>query len=158
MAAMETLAKGQPAPPEKSSPQRRPVAHKESSVFKRVADRMTLPVFILAALFLALNAFGSKDRGHGHKKPNFIFIMTDDQDLHLNSLDYQPVVQKQFVQKGTWFKKHFCTVALCCPSRVSLLTGRAAHNTNVTDVSAVSALSHHLWVKADLYLFAAIWY
>jgi N-acetylglucosamine-6-sulfatase len=69
-------------------------------------------------------------------KPNFIFIMTDDQDLHLNSLDYQPSVQKHFAQQGTWFKKHFCTVALCCPSRVSLLTGKAAHNTNVTDVSA----------------------
>ncbi|KAF2849212.1 arylsulfatase precursor [Plenodomus tracheiphilus IPT5] len=69
-------------------------------------------------------------------KPNFIFIMTDDQDLHLNSLDYQPAVQKHFVQEGTWLKKHFCTVALCCPSRVSLWTGKAAHNTNVTDVSA----------------------
>ena len=69
-------------------------------------------------------------------KPNFIFIMTDDQDLHLNSLDYQASVQKHFAQQGTWFKKHFCTVALCCPSRVSLLTGKAAHNTNVTDVSA----------------------
>lgn len=69
-------------------------------------------------------------------KPNFIFIMTDDQDLHLNSIDYQPSVQKHFAHEGTWFKKHFCTVALCCPSRVSLLTGKAAHNTNVTDVSA----------------------
>ena len=69
-------------------------------------------------------------------KPNFIFIITDDQDLHLNSIDYQPSVQKHFAQEGTWFKKHFCTVALCCPSRVSLLTGKAAHNTNVTDVSA----------------------
>lgn len=69
-------------------------------------------------------------------KPNFIFIMTDDQDLHLNSINYQQSVQKHFAQEGTWFKKHFCTVALCCPSRVSLLTGKAAHNTNVTDVSA----------------------
>lgn len=69
-------------------------------------------------------------------KPNFIFIMTDDQDLHLDSIEYQKAVQKHFKQEGTWFKKHFCTVALCCPSRVSLLTGKAAHNTNVTDVSA----------------------
>ncbi|OSS48837.1 hypothetical protein B5807_06901 [Epicoccum nigrum] len=69
-------------------------------------------------------------------KPNFIFIMTDDQDLHLDSIEYQKSVQKHFRQEGTWFKKHFCTVSLCCPSRVSLLTGKAAHNTNVTDVSA----------------------
>jgi N-acetylglucosamine-6-sulfatase len=75
----------------------------------------------------------------GHAAPNFIFIMTDDQDLHLNSLDYQPAVAEHFLEKGTWFTKHFCTIAICCPSRVSLLTGKAAHNTNVTDVSPVSS-------------------
>ncbi|KAH8728591.1 arylsulfatase precursor [Phaeosphaeriaceae sp. PMI808] len=69
-------------------------------------------------------------------KPNFILTMTDDQDLLLDSIKRQPSVQKHFSQEGTWFKKHFCTVALCCPSRVSFLTGKAVHNTNVTDVSA----------------------
>jgi hypothetical protein len=86
---------------------------------------------ILLYLSLGVTAFAGRPT-----KPNIIFIITDDQDLHLNSLDYQPSVQKHFIQEGTWFKKHFCTVALCCPSRVSLLTGKAAHNTNVTDVSA----------------------
>lgn len=71
-------------------------------------------------------------------KPNFVFIITDDQDSHLGSVDYQPSVQKHFKQEGTTFAKHFCTVSLCCPSRVSLLTGKAAHNTNVTDVKPVS--------------------
>jgi len=84
-------------------------------------------------LFLSLGLTAVTGRS---AKPNFIFIITDDQDLHLNSIDYQISVQKHFAQEGTWFKKHFCTVALCCPSRVSLLTGKAAHNTNVTDVSA----------------------
>jgi arylsulfatase A-like enzyme len=84
-------------------------------------------------LFLSLGVSAVTGRS---TKPNFIFIITDDQDLHLNSIDYQPSVQKHFAQEGTWFKKHFCTVALCCPSRVSLLTGKAAHNTNVTDVAA----------------------
>ncbi|KAH7066826.1 arylsulfatase precursor [Paraphoma chrysanthemicola] len=69
-------------------------------------------------------------------KPNFVFIITDDQDLLLDSVSYQQSVQKHFAQQGTWFKKHFCTVSLCCPSRVSFLTGKAAHNTNVTDVTA----------------------
>ncbi|KAH6868869.1 arylsulfatase precursor [Thelonectria olida] len=116
---------------------------------------MALPVFILGALVLALHAIGgsANDHSYGHKKPSFIFIMTDDQDLHLNSLDYQPIVQKQFVQKGTWFKKHFCTVALCCPSRVSLLTGRAAHNTNVTDFIAEGLNENYLpvWLQAAGY-------
>ena len=67
-------------------------------------------------------------------KPNFIFIMTDDQDALMGSLDYMPKLQAHMVDEGTMYTKHFCTVAICCPSRVSLLTGKAAHNTNVTDV------------------------
>lgn len=83
--------------------------------------------------------FGPR-RGCGKQPPNFLFIMTDDQDLRLNSVDYQPIVKRVMADKGTTFNKHFCTVSLCCPSRVSLLTGKAAHNTNVTDVEGVSCL------------------
>ncbi|KAL4972628.1 alkaline-phosphatase-like protein [Aspergillus desertorum] len=68
-------------------------------------------------------------------KPNFVFIITDDQDLRLDSIDYMPLVSKHLKQKGTFFSNHFVTTALCCPSRVSLWTGRQAHNTNVTDVA-----------------------
>ncbi|RYO97620.1 hypothetical protein DL765_011115 [Monosporascus sp. GIB2] len=68
------------------------------------------------------------------KRPNIVFILTDDQDLHLHSLDYMPFVKKHLLNRGTFYKRHFCTIALCCPSRVTLWTGKAAHNTNVTDV------------------------
>lgn len=71
----------------------------------------------------------------GARQPNFIFIITDDQDLELDSVQYTPLVQKHIRNKGTFFQNHFVTTALCCPSRVSLWTGRQAHNTNVTDVS-----------------------
>jgi hypothetical protein len=47
----------------------------------------------------------------------------------MNSLDYLPHIKKHLVDEGTLFKKHYCTIALCCPSRVSLWTGKAAHNT-----------------------------
>ncbi|KAL4863349.1 hypothetical protein BDV12DRAFT_29535 [Aspergillus spectabilis] len=70
-----------------------------------------------------------------HVKPNFVFIITDDQDLKLDSLDYMPLTSRHLKQQGTSFSNHFVTTALCCPSRVSLWTGRQAHNTNVTDVS-----------------------
>jgi arylsulfatase A-like enzyme len=69
------------------------------------------------------------------KRPNVVFILTDDQDLHMDSLNYMPLVQKHLIDQGTFYKRHFCTIALCCPSRVSLWTGKAAHNTNVTDVN-----------------------
>ncbi|KAI1165807.1 arylsulfatase [Nemania serpens] len=72
-----------------------------------------------------------------HKqRPNIVFIITDDQDLHLGSLDYQPIVQRELIEKGTTFSQHYVTVAKCCPSRASLWRGQAGHNTNITEVSA----------------------
>ncbi|KAH9902356.1 Arylsulphatase [Xylariomycetidae sp. FL2044] len=80
--------------------------------------------------------FAAREGGLGSaKKPNIVFILTDDQDLHLDSLNYMPLVQKHLSDKGTTYKRHFCTTAICCPSRVTLWTGKASHNTNVTDVS-----------------------
>ncbi|KAK2612612.1 hypothetical protein QQS21_001384 [Conoideocrella luteorostrata] len=111
--------------------------HSPPSTVKSTWSKMRLPFFLVTALALAFKVIASGHEARtGQTKPNFVFIMTDDQDLHLNSLDYQAAVQKHLARKGTTFKKHFCTVALCCPSRVSLLTGKAAHNTNVTDVKA----------------------
>jgi arylsulfatase len=95
-------------------------------------------LLLTASLFLAnASALDAQGAAHapGHsKKPNFVFILTDDQDLHLNSLDYMPKLQKLVADQGTIFERHFCTIAVCCPSRVSLMTGKLAHNTNVTDV------------------------
>ncbi|KAI1427738.1 arylsulfatase [Xylaria sp. FL1777] len=70
------------------------------------------------------------------RRPNIVFVMTDDQDLHLGSLNYQPVVRRELAEKGTTFSRHYVTVAKCCPSRASLLRGMAGHNTNITEVSA----------------------
>lgn len=67
-------------------------------------------------------------------KPNIVFILTDDQDLHLDSLNYMPLLQKHITDRGTFYKRHYCSTAICCPSRVTLWTGKNAHNTNVTDV------------------------
>lgn len=69
------------------------------------------------------------------KRNNVIFILTDDQDLHMNSLDYMPHLQRHLVDQGTFYKRHYTTTAICCPSRVSILTGKAPHNTNVTDLT-----------------------
>ena len=75
------------------------------------------------------------DLGGTPPRPNVVFILTDDQDLHMQSLDYMPLVKKHLLDRGTFYKRHFCTIAICCPSRVSLWTGKTAHNTNVTDVN-----------------------
>lgn len=66
---------------------------------------------------------------------NVVFILTDDQDSVLDSMSYMPLVQKYLAEEGTTFANHFTTTAICCPSRVSLWTGKQPHNTNVTDVN-----------------------
>lgn len=81
------------------------------------------------------------------QKPNIVFIMTDDQDLHLGSLDSLPIVQREMMGKGTTFSNHWATTAQCCPSRTSPLRGQQAHNTNITDVKEPGG-NYDKWVAA----------
>ena len=102
--------------------------------------RMLLTVrYLLVTLTLGAVASLARDSSQiplsSRPRPNIIFFLTDDQDVHLDSLAYQPFLQRHLISEGLTFNRHFCTVALCCPSRVNLWTGRAAHNTNVTDIS-----------------------
>ena len=45
-------------------------------------------------------------------------------DLHMNSMNYMPNLKTELSDKGATFQKHYCTTALCCPSRTSLLSGQ----------------------------------
>lgn len=66
---------------------------------------------------------------------NVVFILSDDQDAAMDSVLYMPLLRKHLAEQGTTFTNHFTTTAICCPSRVSLWTGKQPHNTNVTDVN-----------------------
>lgn len=72
----------------------------------------------------------------GHQK-NIVFILTDDQDQQMESLQYMPKVKTHLMDEGTRYMRHYAPTALCCPARVSLWTGLLAHNHGVTDVSGV---------------------
>lgn len=78
--------------------------------------------------------FNTHSDTNNHQQPNIIFILTDDQDLRLDSLSYMPLLRQHLQDQGTFYENHFVPTALCCPARVTLLTGRYAHNTNVTNV------------------------
>ncbi|KAJ1327774.1 N-acetylglucosamine-6-sulfatase [Microdochium nivale] len=69
------------------------------------------------------------------KRKNIVVILTDDQDLTMDSAKYMPLLKEHIADKGITFRNHFTSTAICCPSRVSLWTGKLPHNTNVTDVS-----------------------
>lgn len=107
-----------------------------------VIVRLLLTACIFGGLSLAPNVVAAQQQPLGESRhgglgsqPNIVFILSDDQDLHMDSLSYMPQLQHHLIEHGTYFRRHYCTVALCCPSRATLWTGKEAHNTNVTDVN-----------------------
>ena len=105
---------------------------------------------------LGLPLLGARPVRAADDRPNIVFVLTDDQDVHMSGLEHMPPTQKYLVDKGTSFDRHYCTgiyiseytywylilmlmmsihtVSICCPSRVNIWTGQLSHNTNVTSV------------------------
>ncbi|HEX3324289.1 MAG TPA: sulfatase [Solirubrobacterales bacterium] len=72
------------------------------------------------------------------QRPSFVVIQTDDQTLdELYASFGQPKLQampntlNMIAKRGMTFNNYYVSYPLCCPSRVSLLTGRYAHNNGV---------------------------
>jgi N-acetylglucosamine-6-sulfatase len=62
-------------------------------------------------------------------EPNIIFFLAD--DLATYHLPHMPNTRRFIFRQGARFTNYYANIGLCCPSRVSLLTGKYAHNTGV---------------------------
>jgi N-acetylglucosamine-6-sulfatase len=62
---------------------------------------------------------------------NVVILMSDDQRWDKVSGTYTPKIWNTLVTGGTRFQNAFVPNALCCPSRVSTLTGDHSHSTGV---------------------------
>lgn len=61
-------------------------------------------------------------------RPNFLFVLTDDQDVLLGGgLPVMPTLAS-LAARGKRFDRAFTSSPICCPSRTSLFSGRYAHN------------------------------
>jgi N-acetylglucosamine-6-sulfatase len=60
-------------------------------------------------------------------RPNFVFVLTDDQDVLLGSLDGMPTAQR-IMRDGRRYDHAFVDTPICCPSRTSTLSGLYGHN------------------------------
>jgi arylsulfatase A-like enzyme len=107
------------------------------------------------------------------QRPSFVVIQTDDQTLDQlyatftppggAPLTAMPNTLELIAGKGITFNRYYVSYPLCCPSRVSLLTGRYAHNHNdrgnvppnggFTGFATRQAYSHNLatWLQAAGY-------
>ncbi len=65
------------------------------------------------------------------KRPNILFIMTDDLDAAMETTDHMPNLNEHLVDQGLSFQQFFTPTPVCCPSRVTFLTGQYTHNHQV---------------------------
>lgn len=91
-----------------------------------------LVAFALAACLasaLIIAGGGETAAGQADKRPNIVVVMTDDQDYR--SLRVMPQVRSLLGRHGVKFTRSYATFPLCCPSRVTYLTGQYSHNHGV---------------------------
>lgn len=126
---------------------------------------------LLASLVWA--ALPSTDTARSAKqKPSFVVIQTDDATLDQLYATFSPggipiqampYTLSLIADRGITFNRYYAPYPLCCPARVSTLTGRYAHNHNVrgnvppnggfTGFKARQAYNHNLapWLQAAGY-------
>ena len=91
---------------------------------------LILLVGLLSLLAFALVPWGRAGAESTERKPNIIFILTDDQDTP--SLAAMPRTEALLGgNAGATYENHILTTSICCPSRVTFLTGQYAHNHHV---------------------------
>jgi N-acetylglucosamine-6-sulfatase len=110
--------------------------------------RLSAAIVLLALLFGLVIATSEEARAAKAKaseaegqKPSFVVIQTDDETMEelyqgvrmANGLEEfaMPNTLQLLGEKGITFNRYYTPYSLCAPSRISLLTGRYAHNNHV---------------------------
>jgi len=88
--------------------------------------------------FVVGDTRGKKTADAKLNRPNFIFILTDDQRYDAmgcsgNALIHTPNIDS-LAARGVRFEKAFVTLSICSPSRAACLTGRYGSANGVTSV------------------------
>lgn len=91
----------------------------------------------LAALPFLPRMACSATRSDGPKRPNILFIMSDDHAAHALScygsrINSTPNLDR-LATEGMRFDNCFCTNSICAPSRAVILTGKYSHLNGVAD-------------------------
>jgi len=89
------------------------------------AAAVTLPFISIDSAFAAT------------ERPNFVFILTDDQRYDAMSCAGHPFLKTpnidRIAKEGALFRNAFVAISLCAPSRACFLTGRYAHSHGIKD-------------------------
>jgi N-acetylglucosamine-6-sulfatase len=139
----------------------------------RLATALGLTAVLAVLVFAGARSAGAASTSaFPPQDPSFVVIQTDDETLDqlyavFNAggveIPTMPNTLGLIADRGITFNRYYVSYPLCCPSRVSLLTGRYAHNHNVrgnvqpnggyTGFKARGAFSHNLatWLQGAGY-------
>lgn len=109
---------------------------------KGLSRRNVLKIVGAATLAGMMGPLAARRLWAGEKKPNILFILTDDHRYDALSCMGHPVVKTpnldRIANEGAHFRNAFVTTSLCSPSRASFLTGQYAHTHGVVT-------NHTMW-------------
>ena len=111
-------------------------------VATRLVAALAVCALVIGLVLLATDdARAARAKASELQKPSFVVIQTDDQTLEelydgvrmLNGNEEfaMPNTLQMLGEQGVTFTRYYTPYSLCAPSRVSLLTGRYAHNNHV---------------------------
>jgi arylsulfatase A-like enzyme len=93
--------------------------------------------FILLLVFVFL---ASESRAQQRKRPNFIFILSDDQRQDALGISGNKIIKTpqldQLLRKAVRFSNAQVVLSLCSPSRAAILTGRYGSSNGVTSLNS----------------------
>ncbi|CAH1279329.1 unnamed protein product [Diabrotica balteata] len=78
-------------------------------------------------------------------EPNFILLITDDQDLLLDGMVPMKKTVELIANNGKTFQNAYVNTPICCPSRSTILTGKYLENTGVVNNSISGNCSSLAW-------------
>jgi N-acetylglucosamine-6-sulfatase len=112
-----------------------------SASARLVAAIAVMALVVGLALLATDDARAARAKASELQKPSFVVIQTDDETLEelydgvhmLNGAEEfaMPNTLQMLGEQGETFTRYYTPYSLCAPSRVSLLTGRYAHNDHV---------------------------
>ncbi|HKT03602.1 MAG TPA: sulfatase-like hydrolase/transferase [Rugosimonospora sp.] len=104
----------------------------------------------VALLTTVLPAAPVSARTAANTRPNVLILLMDDARTGMTWV--MPKAMSWMGDGGTYFPKTVVTTPSCCPSRSTILSGRYAHNTRVTQQTGIGNLDHTRTLEHDLKL------
>ncbi len=105
-------------------------------MFYGIFSRLKLHSFLFLVCFIVAGCGYSNDESEvvvlpKEQRPNIVFILVDDLDAKLNTIDYMKNLQELMIARGTSMDDFLVSTPVCCPSRTTILRGQYTHSHQV---------------------------